>query len=223
MAEKLSNDQIIKALLDAAFFRSAGDTSLANVADNLGIKKASLYNHFESKQDMMNKATESCGEYINGINFIPNDVQGVAQRYPAETVLKGLVSRYVKMHEKDPLFQIYTFLESQKFFDSNAARLIEERNRRLVEQTETVLIALFEHNKISIQKFQIHGAAVWFCAGMNDLLSSYLLARKEVVKQNPPSGEGELFTLETDEESIERINKFVEEFAVLLKHFQAAN
>ena len=38
MGKRLSQEDIIRALLDTAFFKSAGATSLADIADKLGIK-----------------------------------------------------------------------------------------------------------------------------------------------------------------------------------------
>ena len=106
MGEKITSDKVIRAFLDAAFMRSEGGTSLADISDILKIKKASLYNHFENRDDIVEKTLDSCSDYLGAITFIPNDIASVAKKYPAETVLKGIVSRYVKMHEKSPLFQI---------------------------------------------------------------------------------------------------------------------
>lgn len=217
MAEKITKDTIIKSLLDTSFSKSAGGTSLSDVAEALGIKKASLYNHFESRSDMMKQASASCAGYMQGISFIPSEIEAVAKKYPAETVFKGIVSRYVKMHEKSPLFQIYTFIESQKYFDFRAAETVRERNRRFAQQISTVLECLRALKKISIKKEQIPGIALWFCGGINDFLNIHLLERKQLVMQNPKSGEGELFTLQSDDKEIEKINSLVEQFCLLLQ------
>ena len=142
MSEKITKESIIKSLLDTAFYKSAGGTSLSDIAESLGIKKASLYNHFESRSDIIERATSSCAEYLKSISFIPAEIENVAKKYPVETVLKGIVSRYVKMHEKAPLFQIYTFVESQKYFDIKTAQIIKEENEKLESQTEIVLECL---------------------------------------------------------------------------------
>ena len=59
MSEKITKESIIKSLLDTAFYKSAGGTSLSDIAESLGIKKASLYNHFESRSDIIERATSS--------------------------------------------------------------------------------------------------------------------------------------------------------------------
>ena len=135
MSEKLTKDTIIKAVLDTAFARSTGATSLADIANTLHIKKASLYNHFNNRQDLIEQTIASCREYVSEISFIPENIDAVAKKYTAEAVLKGLVDRYFKMHEKSPLFQIYTFIESEKYFTPEAADIVRMQKQSLVTQT----------------------------------------------------------------------------------------
>lgn len=216
MADKITSDKVIRAFLDASFMRSEGNTSLADIADILHIKKASLYNHFESRDDIVEKTLESCSDYLGAISFIPNDIASVAKKYPADTVLKGIVSRYVKMHEKPPLFQIYTFVESMKYFNARAAEIIAEEKAKLIDQTEKTLVELLKAEKIFITDDKIRSTAKFFVASIDSLLSDYLLSRKQVVMTNPQSGEGELFQIEPDEKGIEKINYLVEEFCKML-------
>ena len=44
--KNISQEKIIQAFLASAFEKSAGATSLSDIAEYLEIKKASLYNHF---------------------------------------------------------------------------------------------------------------------------------------------------------------------------------
>lgn len=216
MADKITSDKIIRAFLDASFMRSEGSTSLANIADILHIKKASLYNHFESRDDIIEKTLESCSDYLAAISFIPENITSVANKYPTETVLKGIITRYIKMHEKSPLFQIYTFVESMKYFNNRAVEIIEENNKKLIEQTVKTLIELKKFGKISLTEDKMKNIAKWFVAGINNLLSNYLILRKQVVMKNPQTGDGELFQIEPDEKSIEKINILVEDFCKMI-------
>lgn len=79
MSEKITKESIIKSLLDTAFYKSAGGTSLSDIAESLGIKKASLYNHFESRSDIIEQTTSSCAEYLKSISFIPAEIENVAK------------------------------------------------------------------------------------------------------------------------------------------------
>lgn len=217
MSEKLTKDQIIEAVLNSTFYRSTGATSLTDIANELHIKKASLYNHFNNREDLLAQTTTSCAEYIKAITFIPADVESIANKYSPETVLKGMVNRYFKMHEKSPLFQIYTFVESQKYFSTEAAAIVNDEKQKIITQTEQVLLALAAKGKVVLTKTTAEYAAQWFCSGVNDLLNLYLVDRKQIIVKNPAAGEGELFTLPADENSLETIDSFVEQFVSFIK------
>ena len=62
---------------------------------------------------------------------------------------------------------------------------------------------------------QTKAAARWFCNGLRTLLSDWLLERKQIVMDNPASGEGELFTLPQDEKAPLLVEQFIAEFLSL--------
>ncbi len=214
---KVTKSDIIRALLNESFMRSTGATSLKDIADKVGLKKASLYNHFESRDDLVKQTFESCAEYIQAITFTPRDIDSVAKKYPPEVVLKGIVNRYFKMHEKAPLFQIYTFIESQKYFCTEACDIIKNENKKLTDQTKLVLKSLASFDKIKLPEDKIDGSVSWFCAGIKEMLDEYLMERKQVVMNNPAAGEGELFSLPSNEGSLDRIDSFIDYFVATIK------
>ncbi|MCH5291175.1 MAG: TetR/AcrR family transcriptional regulator [Treponema sp.] len=216
MPEKKTKDEIIRALLDTAFFRSTGATSLSHVATQLSLKKASLYNHFNSRDDLLAQTMQMCASYIDEITFIPKNTAYVAQKYSAEVVLKGIANRYFKMHEKAPLFQVYTFVESQKYFVAEAADIVKKEHQKLIDQTKIVLEALRAKKKLSLRAEQIPAAADWFCSGITDALNRYLLERKQVIMHNPATGEGELFSVPVDEQMLKTAETFVHNFIVMI-------
>src|SRR5574344_1606108 len=97
MAEKLTKDDIVEAVLNASFYRSLGATSLTDIANELHIKKASLYNHFNNRDDLVSQTFETCAKYISEITFIPPEINSIAKKYSPETALKASVNRYFKM------------------------------------------------------------------------------------------------------------------------------
>ncbi len=218
MSRRITKEKIILSLLNTAFYRSAGATSLGDIAEDVGIKKASLYNHFESREDLLAKTTEYCAAYIHSLTFIPADIEAVAKRYPPETIFKGIVTRYLKMHEKTPLFQVYTFVESQKYFSKEAADIFLERTKKNTQQTVTVLKSLSANEKISAPRERFEELARWFSGGVNDILCAYLLERKQVIVSNPAFGIGELFSVpDEDKDALEKISSLVDNFVSLLK------
>ena len=216
MSKGLSRDVIIKSVLHAAFIRSPGGISLSDIADELNIKKASLYNHFFSREDIMESTLDFCGKYYSSITFAPPDVEAVAQRYSAETVFKGVVDRYVKMHEKLPLIEVYVFLQSQKYFSKKAAFIVQNEQNKITAQTEQILSSLIKNQKLPLDGKSIPACAKWFCAGVSSILCDYIMAKKQLIMENPETGEGELFSLPQDSSSLEAVEKLVSEFCSLI-------
>ncbi|HAO30132.1 MAG TPA: hypothetical protein DCQ43_02160 [Treponema sp.] len=210
-----TKDDIIRSLLNTSFSRSAGATSMSDVATFLGIKKASLYNHISGRDQLLQEALDSCAAYIKELVFIPKDCDEICKKYSAQTVLKGVTERFFKMHERNPLFQIYTFVESLKYFNQTAREIIYAEEQSLEQQTMTMLVSLSANNKLPLTSAQTKAAARWFCNGLRTLLSDWLLERKQIVMDNPASGEGELFTLPQDEKAPLLVEQFIAEFLSL--------
>ena len=74
MASKnISREKIISAFLFCAFDKNVGATSLQDIAEYLGIKKASLYNHFQGRDEMYAETLAYCGSQMEALNFIPEN------------------------------------------------------------------------------------------------------------------------------------------------------
>ena len=217
MAERISNDDIINSLLNESFYKSAGATSLADIAGNLSIKKASLYNHFDSREAIIKASYDECRKYLAEIYFTPLDAETVAKKYSPETVLKGCINRYFKMHEKEPLFQIYTFVESQKYFNQEAQDIIIEEKSKLLDQVKHLMQIFCTLDKISIKRDMIDSVCMWFVSATNDLMNIYLLNKKQYLMNNPATGKGELFNIQDDQTEMLKINALIDQFVILLK------
>lgn len=215
MAKGLSRDVIIKVVLHTAFIRSAGGTSLSDIAEELNVKKPSLYNHFFSREDIMESTLDFCGKYYSSITFAPPDLETVTQKYSADTVFRGVVDRYIKMHEKLPLIEVYTFVQSQKYFSKKASFIVQNELKKITVQTEQILQALIKNNKVHIDEKSVHTCAKWFCAGVSSILCDYVIAKKQLIMENPESGEGELFSLPADSSSLDAIEKLVSDFCAM--------
>ena len=215
--EKITREKIIHAVLECAFVNSVGATSLADIAGKLGIKKASLYNHYESREAMIDDTIRYCGESLSKISFIPAEMDATAQKYAAEAVLKGIVHRWFKVNEKEPLVQIYSFVESEKYFSTEAASIYSNVKNKLSEQTVTALKSLAAAGKIKNSTDEDFKAkAEVFSALTGSLLDNYIVEKKMDIRSNPQTGEGELFTSLPFEPDYNFVDSLVEQYCKIL-------
>ena len=216
-SEKVTREKIILAFLDSCFAKNAGGTSLSDVADRLGIKKASLYNHYESRDSMVEDCIRWCGDYYRKTYFIPADIESISQRYPAENVMKAIVNRWFKMNEKEPLMQIYSFIESEKYISTAAAKIAQETREKLVSQTKTALRSLGNAGKIiDLEENDLETMSTMFASITISSLDSYITKKKIEIRSNPEGGEGSLFESAGDSDYSE-IDSLVTTFCSMLR------
>ena len=215
--KNISQEKIIQAFLASAFDKSAGATSLADVSEGLEIKKASLYNHFESRDAMYAASIAYSANEIGAVSFLEEktleSIKG-GKTAPA-AVFKKLITRYFELFENEPLFQIYVFIHSEQYFNLEALKIVEGENNQLCDSIKDMLSAFVAAKKIDKKsEKELKDISAEITAVIIQHRDSYLAGRKEIVRQNPDSKTGGLFALPTDEVALSRTLKLVE---VMLK------
>ena len=215
--KNISQEKIIQAFLASAFDKSAGATSLADVSEGLEIKKASLYNHFESRDAMYAASIAYSAQEVGAVSFLEEktleSIKG-GKVAPA-AVFKKLITRYFELYENEPLFQIYVFVHSEQYFNLDALKIVEGENNQLCDSIKDMLTAFVAAKKIAKKtEKELKDIAGELAAVIIQHRDSYIAARKETVRQNPDSKAGGLFALPTDEAALGRTLKLVE---VMLK------
>ena len=216
--EKITREKIILAFLESCFEKNAGGTSLSDVAGRLGIKKASLYNHYESRDAMVEDTLRWSGEYMKRTYFIPSDIDAISRKYSAESVMKGIVNRWFKLNEKGPLFQIYSFIESEKYISNIAASISQENREKLISQTATAFQSLSKAGKIAqLTEEKARQISKMYAGIVMSFLDSYLVNKKIQIRTNPETGEGSLFAPPQEKGNFDEIDSLTENFCTLLK------
>ncbi len=202
--KNISQEKIIQAFLSSAFDKSAGGTSLADVADSLEIKKASLYNHFDSREAMYAASVEYCKNQIGAVEFLlPKIADSLAdKKITLEGAFKKLISRYFGLFDSEPLFKMYVFVHSEQYFNADCLKIVQAQSEKMTEDIKKLFGNAKEMKDLAQD-----------CASLIlQQLDAYIAVRKETVRQNPESGAGSLFELPSDNNIINRTVKLVEAF-----------
>ena len=216
--KNISQEKIIQAFIASAFDKSAGATSLADVADGLEIKKASLYNHFESRDAMYAASIAYSAQEVGTVKFLEEKtLDGIKGGKTAPAALfKKLITRYFELYENEPLFQIYAFVHSEQYFNLDALKIVEGENNQICDSIKDILAAFAAAKKIAKKTDkELKDAAAELAAVIIQHRDAYIASRKETVRQNPDSKAGGLFALPTDEAALGRTLKLIE---VMLKN-----
>jgi len=211
--KNISKERIVQAFLTCAFEKSAGATSLADISENLEIKKASLYNHFESRDVMYDSTLTYCKVEMEDINFLPEKtLETIANgKTTVPALFKRLITRFFNLYENEPLFAMYTFISSEKYFNVQAMNTYGKFYEKLASEIKTILSAFSENGKITVKtEKDIKDMAALVASVILQQLDSYITNRKETVRQNPDCSAGSLFALPTDDAALTKAVKMVE-------------
>lgn len=216
--DKITKEKIIYAFLDSCFEKNAGGTSLADIATRLGIKKASLYNHYESRDAIVSDTIRWCGECMSKNRFIPAEIGQLTKQHSASAVVRALTVRWIKLNMQKPLFQIYSFIESEKFISNDAAKVSDENKNRLLRQGQVMFKSLADNGKIidasdaELQRFASILANI-----INAQLEAYIIGRKVEMRNNPETGIGELFATPLPELNFDYLSVVLDTLCSFLK------
>lgn len=217
--KNISQEKIIQSFISCAFEKSAGATSLSDIATCLEIKKASLYNHFDNREAMYNATIEFCGKEIGSINFLPDKNYETIKNNKTTpvTMFKRLITRFFELYEAEPLFEMYAFIHTEQYFNIQALNVVEEETKLIINDVKKMVSAFIKNGKI-IKKTdkEVTEIATVISSIIIQQRDFYIAKRKETVRQNPESGAGSLFALPTDETELNKTIKIVESY---LKNF----
>ncbi len=181
--EKITQEKIINAVLECAFEKGTGATSLSDISEKLNIKKASLYNHYENREAIIDAATRYCADFILKTSFIPAEMDAAARKYSAEVILKGIATRWFKINCREPVLQVYSFLNSEKYFSTSAAKAVLDSNKKLTEQAQTALKSLSDAGKtppLTPEKLEFYASL--FISGLNAILDDTIILKKSELR-----------------------------------------
>lgn len=166
-------EEIILAALKLASQDGLGSVSMSRIAEKLGIRKPSLYNHFKSKEEIISamyqylrdKSKEQLsladidyGEFIKGKSL--------------EEVLFQSVSNYRSISTEDKMFAFYKVIYSERAINPTAAKIMAEETNRMILATKNLFYTLQVHKKICVDDIDI--AAVSFTMTVHAIMDYQL-------------------------------------------------
>ncbi len=207
MARKsISREKIIEAALYSASKKSMGGTSLTDISDSLEIKKASLYNHFPSKDKILSATYTYCSDYLTKLNLFSDEVFSRLKPENAVKIFIQCTSDYIRRHEDDLLLQIYNFINTEKYFSKECLEIYQKQNAKI--ETQIFLFFKIAAAKDAFPDDNLKKQARYFFNGLTAMLENYIVNRKETIRQNPECDAGSLFALPSDDKGIAEITDF---------------
>lgn len=178
----MKKEEILKNVLTLASEKGLRSLSMADIATASGLKKSSLYSHFNSKQDLINelylylRKKSSTKIFVDYSTF----VKGKSLR---EILLTATIS-YDEMNRKSDMITFYKVIISEKTLSKEASKVIIKETETMINASKKLFKAI-EENKIALFD-NLESAAITFALLIHSVLDLRLDA--EMAESNISDG-----------------------------------
>ena len=121
------------ATLELAANKGLGNVSMNMIADKVGIKKPSLYNHFASKEELVEEMYQFLREEAKkNANIGAIDYTVIFAGKSALEILKMMVGGYFNMNQQEHMLNFYKVIYSERSLNPIAAKIVAEETDKMI-------------------------------------------------------------------------------------------
>lgn len=160
---------IINATLELASQNGLGTVSMQQIADKVGITKASLYNHFSSRDQIVEAMYDSLRAVSKsnaGIGEVDYDKLLVSMSL--KEIINNAIDNYRKIVKDPQMYLFYKVIMSERSINSSAAEIMVRETKTMINATKTLFYALQVKGIADFEN--VDSAAVSFAMAVNSLL-----------------------------------------------------
>ena len=141
-------EEIIYATLELASEYGLKSVSLSQIADKVGIRKPSLYNHFKSKEELVNSMYTFLREKARtGVGILPGAGSFPEDKSLSE-ILSDSISVYLSFLSDENMMKFFKVLYSERSISPVAAQIMLDETDRMISLTKNLFYALVVHGKM---------------------------------------------------------------------------
>lgn len=164
-----TKEKILLCTLELAAEKGLGKVSLSQIADRVGVQKATLFSHYKSKEQIIvalykylrNKSIQSAE-----LAFI--DYDRMFGEKDARTILYDVIQGYIIMNSKKEMESFYKLISAERKFDPAAAQIMIEETKKMELAARNLFYAMQERGLLHITNMRF--AVTFFCHTVHNLL-----------------------------------------------------
>lgn len=171
-----TRERLILLTLRLAATKGLDNTSLSDIAQVAGIRKASLYYHFPSREAMIEQMFAYCSEQASKQGIV------ISFNGAAEEVLSRAMEHWHRLYTTPPLSYFYRIVESQKLILPIAARTSQTFSQMMRGQSEILLETLSETGRLNIEELDL--AVTMFSSTVQSFLTRSMISEMEALDED---------------------------------------
>ena len=157
------------ATLELAANKGLGNVSMNIIADKVGIKKPSLYNHFASKEELVEAMYQFLREEAKkNANVGAIDYTVIFAGKSALEILRMMVGGYFNMNQQEHMLNFYKVIYSERSIQPMAAKILAEETEKMIIATKQLFYAMEVHKLLHFQNADM--SAVSFAMTVQGLM-----------------------------------------------------
>ena len=161
--------EIIMATLELAANKGLGNVSMNMIADKVGIKKPSLYNHFASKEELVEAMYQFLREEAKkNANVGAIDYTVIFAGKSALEILRMMVGGYFHMNQQEHMLNFDKVIYSERSIQPMAAKILAEETEKMIIATKQLFYAMEVHKLLHFQNADM--SAVSFAMTVHGLM-----------------------------------------------------
>lgn len=145
-------EEIILVTLELAATNGLSNVSMAQIAEKMGIRKPSLYNHFKAKEEIIAAMYQYLREKSKEqLSLADIDYGEFIKGKSMEEALTQSVANYSNINAENKIFSFYKVIYSERSVNPTAAKIMAEETRKMILATKNLFYALQVHKKIHVK------------------------------------------------------------------------
>ena len=178
-------EEIILAILDLAAEHGLRAVTLAQIAERVGMRKPSLYNHFSSKDDIVQEAYRYLRDQARARSVMPDvDFDTLFAGRSLEEILLMLFEQYCSLVMDPDLLRLFKVLYAERPTNPAAAQIVLDETDRMVGQVRSLFHALAGRGSLACDDVDM--AALSFAMTIHGLVDRQL----DELSAHGPAGDG---------------------------------
>ena len=186
-------EEIILATLELASASGLKSVSMSHIAEKVGIKAPSLYNHFRSKDEIVKAMYSFLREKAQQNRASGFADQGDLLAKGLEQILTESLSAYLGMIADPNMMLFFRVLYSERSINPLAAKIMLEETEHMIRSTKNLFYGLAVHGKIKSE--DVDTAAMSFALTVHSLID-YRMDRITAGVAEQSGGDEGLYTKE---------------------------
>ncbi len=162
-------NEIVFATLELAAENGLGSVSMQQIANKVGITKASLYNHFSSRDEIVEAMYETIRQASKQKVVRTNiDYDALAKSGTFYEVIMKAVSSYRAIVQEPQMFLFYKLIMAERSINPAAAEIMVKETKTMIDATKALFRSLEANGKAEFMN--LDSAAFSFSMAIHSII-----------------------------------------------------